>query len=140
MSVVGFPTRRRALQRLGLDFNDRRAVIDAEMRRIDAAMAVLREVKAGLLAEYKKEIQKGVAIISAACLSVALSLVSPCTESVNQPDCGLSLFFRQPMDSLGERPNTVLIEWRTPEIARFDAERKGELESHILREFHLTGF
>jgi hypothetical protein len=54
-ALVHFPTRRRALARLGLDSSDKRAAIDAEIRRIDNSIDALRKVKAGLLAAYRKE-------------------------------------------------------------------------------------
>src|SRR5437016_1869170 len=51
---VRFPTRLRALQRLGLDHQDRRAALDTELRRVETTIATLLQVKAELLAEYKR--------------------------------------------------------------------------------------
>jgi hypothetical protein len=58
---VRFPTRLRALQRLGLDHQDRRAAMDTELRRVETTIATLLQVKAALLAEYKKELRRSLA-------------------------------------------------------------------------------
>jgi hypothetical protein len=56
--LVKFPTRRYVLERLGLDFDDRQAAIDAEIRRVDNTIRVLKEKRAALLVEYRKEIRR----------------------------------------------------------------------------------
>jgi hypothetical protein len=57
-ALAVFPTRRRVLERLGLDHADRRAAVDAELRRVECSIATLLKVKAALLAEYKKEMRR----------------------------------------------------------------------------------
>ena len=57
-ALAVFPTRRRVLERLGLDHADRRAAVDAELRRVEHSISTLLKVKAALLAEYKKELRR----------------------------------------------------------------------------------
>ena len=57
-ALARFPTRPRVLSRLGLSSGDRQTALDAEMRRVEAAIAALKKRKAILLAEYRTEIRR----------------------------------------------------------------------------------
>jgi hypothetical protein len=61
MAVVDFPIRLRVLHKMGLDFEDRQAVLDAEIRKTDRALAVLRRKRTLLLNAYAREIQRKLA-------------------------------------------------------------------------------
>jgi hypothetical protein len=56
--LVKFPVKQRVLNRLGLDFDDRQAFLDAEIRRIDKALAVLRRRRVLVLNAYRRELDR----------------------------------------------------------------------------------
>lgn len=56
--VLKFPTKHRAVERLGLDHDDRQAALDEEMRMIDSAIAALRLRRRVLLSEYLEELRR----------------------------------------------------------------------------------
>lgn len=58
MTLVDFPAKLRVKQRLGLLPGDSAAKLDAEIRRIDAAIAALRTAKAELLVQYREKLRK----------------------------------------------------------------------------------
>lgn len=125
MTVVEFPTKGRVLKRLGLDFADRMASLDAEIRRIDAGMAALRLAKSALLAEYRKEATRAARSLSVALLSASLVLLSPCGEGLNQPGCGLALFVAQTADLIGQGPCAGVVNRAPEQIAGADPQRRG---------------
>ena len=59
--LVKFPVKQRVLNRLGLDFDDRQAFLDAEIHRIDKALAVLRRRRVLVLNAYHREIDRKIA-------------------------------------------------------------------------------
>jgi hypothetical protein len=60
--LVKFPTRPRVLGRLGIAGSSRLTALDAEIRRIDHAVATLRKARTALLVEYRKELRREVGL------------------------------------------------------------------------------
>jgi hypothetical protein len=59
--LVRFPVRRRVIERIGLNYNDRRAAIDGKLREIDNAISALRARRRSLLSEYRHELLRDIA-------------------------------------------------------------------------------
>jgi hypothetical protein len=59
--LVKFPVKQRVLYQLGMDFDDRQAFLDAEIRRIDKALAVLKRRRVLVLNAYHREIDRKIA-------------------------------------------------------------------------------
>jgi hypothetical protein len=60
-NVVKFPVKQRVLHRLGLDFDDRQAFLDAEIRRNGRAMAVSSRKRTLLMNAHNREIDRKLA-------------------------------------------------------------------------------
>lgn len=124
-AMLLFPTKRRVLHRLGLDYPDRRAAIDAELRRVEQSIATLQKVKAALLVEYKRELRRTIEIccvflwlaIAVAAIVLPVSVFGNGYQGIDQACCRIALDGRELFDPLGERPYMVLIEGRSEEVA-----------------------